>query len=51
MIRQAEPDGFDAVFGSTGGDYLERGFWLLTSGGTFAGYGNPLSFSHMLHLK
>jgi NADPH:quinone reductase-like Zn-dependent oxidoreductase len=50
VIRQAEPDGLDAVFDGMGGDYFERGFSLLRRGGTLVGYGNPLSFSRMLHL-
>ena len=50
VIRQVEPDGLDAVFDGMGGDYFERGFSLLRRGGTLVGYGNPLSFSRMLHL-
>ena len=50
VIRRAEPDGLDAVFDGMGGDYLKRGFSLLRRGGTLVGYGNPLSFSRMLHL-
>jgi len=50
VIRRAEPYGLDAVFDGMGGDYLKRGFSLLRRGGTLVGYGNPLSFSRMLHL-
>ena len=50
VIRQAEPEGLDAVFDGMGGDYLKRGFSLLKRGGTLVGYGNPLSFSRMLYL-
>jgi NADPH:quinone reductase-like Zn-dependent oxidoreductase len=50
VIRQAEPDGLDAVFDGMGGDYFKRGFSVLKRGSTLVGYGNPLSFSRMLHL-
>ena len=50
VIRKAEPDGLDAVLDGMGGDYFKRGFSLLKRGGTWVGYGNPLSFSRMLHL-
>ena len=47
VIRKVEPDGLDAVFDGIGGDYIEQGFSLLRRGGTFVGYANPLSLSHM----
>jgi NADPH:quinone reductase-like Zn-dependent oxidoreductase len=50
VIRQAEPNGLDAVFDGMGGDYLDRGFSLLRRGGTWVQYGNPLSFSGLLLL-
>ena len=50
IIRQAEPDGLDAVFDGMDGDYFKRGYSVLRRGGTFVGYGNPLSVSHMLKL-
>jgi len=51
VIRQAEPNGLDAVFDGMGGDYLDRGFsLLLRRGGTWVQYGNPLSFSGLLLL-
>jgi NADPH:quinone reductase-like Zn-dependent oxidoreductase len=50
VIRQAEPDGLDAVFDGMGGDYLERGFSLLRRGGTLVEYSNPLSYSGLLRL-
>jgi len=50
VIRSMEPDGLDAVFDGMGGDYFRRGFSVLRRGGTVVGYGNPLSFSRMLHL-
>jgi NADPH:quinone reductase-like Zn-dependent oxidoreductase len=50
VIRQAEPNGLDAVFDGMGGDYLERGFSLLRRGGTLVEYSNPLSYSGLLRL-
>jgi NADPH:quinone reductase-like Zn-dependent oxidoreductase len=50
LIRQAEPNGFNAVFDGMGGDYLERGFSLLRRGGTLVEYSNPLSYSGLLRL-
>jgi len=50
VIRQAEPEGLDAVFDGMGGGYIERGFSVLRRGGTLVAYGNPLSFSRMLRL-
>jgi NADPH:quinone reductase-like Zn-dependent oxidoreductase len=50
VIRQAEPDGLDAVFDGMVWDYLDRGFSLLRRGGTWVQYGNPLSFSGLLRL-
>jgi NADPH2:quinone reductase len=48
VIRKAEPDGLDVVFDGIGGDYFKRGFSLLRRGGTYVGYGNPLSVSRTL---
>jgi NADPH:quinone reductase-like Zn-dependent oxidoreductase len=50
VIRQAEPDGLDAVFDGMGGDYVKRGYSLLGRGGKIVEFGNPLSFSGMLKL-
>jgi NADPH:quinone reductase-like Zn-dependent oxidoreductase len=50
VIRQAEPDGLDAVFDGMGGDYFARGFAVLRRGGTLVGYANPASFSRMVRL-
>ena len=50
VIRQAEPDGIDAVFDGMVWGYLDRGFSLLRRGGTWVQYGNPLSFSGLLRL-
>jgi NADPH:quinone reductase-like Zn-dependent oxidoreductase len=50
VIRQAEPDGLDAVFDGMIWGYLDRGFSLLRRGGTWVQYGNPLSFSGLLSL-
>ena len=50
VIRQAEPDGLDAVFDGMGGDYYGRGFSLLRRGGVLVGYGNPLSIRRMLRM-
>ncbi len=49
-IRQAEPQGLDAVFDGMGGDYFRRGFSLLKRGGILVGYANPGSFSRTLQL-
>jgi NADPH:quinone reductase-like Zn-dependent oxidoreductase len=50
VIRQAEPDGLDAVFDGMVWGYLDRGFSLLRRGGTWVQYGNPMSFSGLLRL-
>jgi NADPH:quinone reductase-like Zn-dependent oxidoreductase len=50
VIRQAEPDGLNAVFDGVVWGYLDRGFSLLRRGGTWVQYGNPLSFSGLLRL-
>jgi NADPH:quinone reductase-like Zn-dependent oxidoreductase len=50
VIRQAEPDGLDAVFDGMVWGYLDRGFSLLRRGGTWVQYGNPLSFSGLVRL-
>ena len=50
VIRQAEPDGLDAVFDGMVWGYLDRGFSLLRRGGTWVQYGNPLTFSGLLRL-
>lgn len=50
VIRQAEPDGLDAVFDGMNGDYVRRGFSVLRRGGTLVSYGNPLSFPGLLRL-
>ena len=50
VVREAEPDGLDAVFDGMGGDSFTRGFSLLRRGGVLVGYGNPLSVSGMLKL-
>ncbi len=50
VLRQAEPNGLDAVFDGMGGDYLDRGLVLLRRGGTWVEYGNPLCFSGLLRL-
>jgi NADPH:quinone reductase-like Zn-dependent oxidoreductase len=47
-IRQAEPQGLNAVFDGVGGDYFRRSYSLLRRGGKLVGYGNPLSTSGML---
>jgi NADPH:quinone reductase-like Zn-dependent oxidoreductase len=43
VIREAEPDGLDAVFDGMAGDYYRRGFSVLRRGGVLVGYGNPHS--------
>jgi NADPH:quinone reductase-like Zn-dependent oxidoreductase len=50
VIRQAEPDGLDAVFDGMVWGYLDPGFSLLGRGGTWVQYGNPLSFSGLVRL-
>jgi NADPH:quinone reductase-like Zn-dependent oxidoreductase len=50
MIRQAKPEGLDAVFDGMGGEYLARGFPLLKRGGIWVGYANPHSLSGMFRL-
>ncbi|MBE2220453.1 MAG: zinc-binding dehydrogenase [Anaerolineae bacterium] len=50
VMRQAEPDGLEAVIDGMGGDYLNRGFSLLNDGGVWVAYGNPLSFRGLLRL-
>ncbi|HSL41945.1 MAG TPA: medium chain dehydrogenase/reductase family protein [Anaerolineales bacterium] len=48
VIRQAEPQGLDAVFDGMGGNYFERSYWLLQRGGKLVGYANPLSLAGTL---
>ena len=48
VIRQAEPQGLDAVFDGMNGDYFGRGYSLLRRGGKLVGYGNPQSTAGML---
>jgi NADPH:quinone reductase-like Zn-dependent oxidoreductase len=50
VIRQAEPDGLDAVFDGMVWGYLDRGFSLLRRGGIWVQFGNPLSFRGLLRL-
>lgn len=48
VIRQAEPQGLDAIFDGMGSDYFGRSYPLLRRGGKLIGYGNPLSVRGML---
>ena len=48
VIRDAEPQGLDAVFDGMSGDYFGRSYSLLRRGGTLVGYGNPQSTAAML---
>ena len=50
VIRDAEPEGLDAVFNGMGVDYLKRGFTLLRRGGKWIAYGNPLSALGLIKL-
>jgi NADPH:quinone reductase-like Zn-dependent oxidoreductase len=50
VIRQAEPEGLDAVFDGMVWGYVDRGFSLLRRGGIWVQYGNPLSFTGLLRL-
>lgn len=48
VIRQAEPQGLDAVFDGMSGDYFGRSYSLLRRGGKLVGYGNHQSTVGML---
>ena len=50
ILRQAEPNGLDAVFDGMGGDYFDRGISVLSHSGVFVEYGNPLSLPGLLKL-
>lgn len=50
VIRQAEPEGLEAVFDGMAGDSFQRGFSVLRRGGTLVGYGNPMSFKGMFQV-
>jgi NADPH:quinone reductase-like Zn-dependent oxidoreductase len=51
VIRQAEPDGLDAVFdGMTRLDYIKRGLSLLRRGGTLVSYGEPAGFGTLFRV-
>lgn len=50
VMRQAEPNGVDAVFDGMGGDYFDRGISVLGRSGVFVEYGNPLNLSGLLKL-
>jgi NADPH:quinone reductase-like Zn-dependent oxidoreductase len=43
VIRQAEPNGIDAVLDGMSGDYIRRGLALLRRGGKLVSYGEPPS--------
>jgi len=50
VVREAEPDGLDAVFDGIGGHYIDQGYSLLRRGGRLVEYGNPLSLRRLLVL-
>lgn len=50
VIHMDEPGGLDAVFDGIGGDYVKRGFSVLSRGGTYVSYANPMSMARMLKL-
>ncbi len=50
VMREAEPEGLDAVFDGMAGDYFARGYSLLRRDGTLVGYGNPLSYASTFKL-
>ena len=50
VLRLAEPNGLDAVFDGMGGDYVDRGISILSRGGVFVEYGNPLSLPGLIKL-
>jgi NADPH:quinone reductase-like Zn-dependent oxidoreductase len=50
VVREAEPDGLDAVFDGMAGESFKRGYALLRRGGALVGYGNPMSTSGMFRL-
>jgi NADPH:quinone reductase-like Zn-dependent oxidoreductase len=47
VVRNAEPEGLEAVFDGIGGKYVKQGFSLLKPGGIYVGYCNPQSLSGM----
>ncbi len=51
VIRQAEPDGLNAVFdGMMRLDYIRRGLSLLRRGGTLVSYGEPAGFRALFRI-
>jgi NADPH:quinone reductase-like Zn-dependent oxidoreductase len=50
VLKQAEPEGLNAVFDGMAGEYFRRGFSVLARGGTLVGYGNPLSLTGVLKM-
>ena len=50
VIRRAEPQGLDVVIDGVVAPQYRRAYPLLRRGGTWVGYGNPLSFTDMLGL-
>jgi len=50
LLREAEPDGLDAVFDGMAGEYFARSFSALKPGGVLVGYANPMSYAGMLKL-
>jgi NADPH:quinone reductase-like Zn-dependent oxidoreductase len=51
VIRQAEPEGLDAVFdGMMRMDYIRGGLSLLRRGGTLVGYGEPAGFGALFRI-
>jgi NADPH:quinone reductase-like Zn-dependent oxidoreductase len=50
VVRQAEPQGIDAVFDGMGEGYFKGGFSLLRRGGVWVGYANPGSYAATVRL-
>lgn len=48
IIRQAEPEGLNAVFDGMSGAYIDQGFSLLGRGGTLVSFGEPSTLLEVL---
>lgn len=49
VIRQAEPDGLDAVFDGMSGDCIQRGLSVLKRGGVQVSFGEPANMAVLAH--
>lgn len=50
VIRQAEPEGLDAVFDGMSGDYIRRGLLVLGRGGVLVSFGEPASLPQLFRM-